>query len=228
MMQPTLQSLKAQSAHERDPLRFHYLETLERKIPTQPPAVQRLLSGKLQAEIDAWAGIERPTAASQNGTTQRPTKSALSPFTQLNRDLAARTNSDADLVQPQGPGTFAELRSVRHFRQVWSKIASDTAVLHLLSTGPDNAGPLNPHRLMQRSLHLMRTLSPDYLRHFWSHMDSLLWLEQLNASTDEPPAKPARKGQSKAPAGDKRTAPQKNARTGTVKKSRKAASNTAH
>ncbi|MBY0409970.1 MAG: DUF2894 domain-containing protein [Burkholderiaceae bacterium] len=205
MTQPTLQSLKAQGAHERDPLRFHYLEALERKIPTQPPAVQRLLACKLQAEIDAWAGIERTAAESQNGTTQRPTQSPLSPITQLNRDLAARINSDADLVQPQGPGTFAELRSVRHFSQVWSKIASDAAVQHLLSTGPDNAGPLNPHRLMQRSLHLMRTLSPDYLRHFWSHMDSLLWLEQMHASTASPAAnsttrpttKPVRKARAK-------------------------------
>lgn len=50
---------------------------------------------------------------------------------------------------------------------------------------------------MLRSLNLMRTLSPDYLRTFWSQMDSLLWLEQMNTTSAAPAAKPTRKTRAK-------------------------------
>ena len=40
-----------------------------------------------------------------------------------------------------------------------------------------------PHRLMLRSLTLMRSLSPDYLGRFLAQMDALLWLDQVNQHT---------------------------------------------
>jgi len=43
---------------------------------------------------------------------------------------------------------------------------------------PENAGPLNSHMLVLRTLGLMRELSPHYLRRFLSHTETLLWLEQ--------------------------------------------------
>jgi hypothetical protein len=43
-----------------------------------------------------------------------------------------------------------------------------------------------------RTLALMRDLSPDYLRRFLSHADTLLWLEQAQSQTRAKPpvAKP--------------------------------------
>ena len=216
MTEPTLQSLRAQGAPQHDPLRFHYLEALERRMSTQTPAVQRLLACKLQAEINAWADAEHPATDSQKGPIHRPSQARLNHLGQLNRDIAARTTGGADRPQPQGPGNPTALRSARQFSQVWSKIAADTAVQHTLSTGPDNAGPLNPHRLMLRSLSLMRTLSPDYLRHFWSYMDSLLWLEQMHANTATPPAKPVRKAQDKGLGRARPTETKKKARASTA------------
>ena len=53
---------------------------------------------------------------------------------------------------------------------------------------PQNAGPLNPQRLMLETLARMGELSPHYLRRFLAHAETLLWLEQAQ-------------GQLKAPAG---------------------------
>jgi hypothetical protein len=65
-------------------------------------------------------------------------------------------------------------------------------VARAAARAPDNAGPLNSHRLVLRSLALMQAASPHYLRRFLSQVDTLLWLEWASplASTE---AKPARR-----------------------------------
>jgi hypothetical protein len=50
---------------------------------------------------------------------------------------------------------------------------------------------------MLRSLSLMQSLSPDYLRRFLSQVDSLLWLEQAATKPLGSAAKPGRKGRSR-------------------------------
>ena len=81
------------------------------------------------------------------------------------------------------------MKSVRQFSEVWSKISAEQQVVQALHRGPENAGPLNSHKLVLRSLSLMRALSPDYLRRFLSHADTLLWLEQAQSqSRAKPPA----------------------------------------
>ncbi|MFP5444104.1 MAG: DUF2894 domain-containing protein, partial [Betaproteobacteria bacterium] len=95
-----------------------------------------------------------------------------------------------------GGASVSDMKSVRRFSEVWSKIAAEQQVAQAFMRGPENAGPLNAHRLMLRSLALMRSLSPDYLRHFLSQMDSLLWLEQAAAKPARAPLKPGRAGRS--------------------------------
>jgi hypothetical protein len=106
--------------------------------------------------------------------------SGPSPLALLNRELAAR-------ALPGG-----ELRSVRGFREAWSRHSAEDEVSEAVQRGPDNAGPLNSHRLVLRTLALMRDLSPDYLRRFMLQADALLWLEQAQPqSRAKPPvAKP--------------------------------------
>ncbi|MBS3995867.1 MAG: DUF2894 domain-containing protein, partial [Hydrogenophaga sp.] len=80
-----------------------------------------------------------------------------------------------------------ELLSARRFRETWSRMAAEEQVVRAVGRGPENAGPLNSHQLVLRTLALMRELSPDYLRRFLAHTDALLWLEQAQA---KPPARP--------------------------------------
>ena len=110
--------------------------------------------------------------------------------------MSTRARAEASQAFTEGTESLSDLRSVRQFSEVWSKISAEKQVSNVLDGGL-NAGPLNPHKLMLRSLDLMRTLSPDYLRHFWSQMDSLLWLERMNTSAATPTAKPARKARAK-------------------------------
>lgn len=75
-------------------------------------------------------------------------------------------------------GSRTELKSVRYFRNTWSKLSSDKQVTQALDQAPKHAGPMNSHMLVLRSLALMRDISPDYLNRFMSYVDTLLCLDQ--------------------------------------------------
>ena len=75
---------------------------------------------------------------------------------------------------PQRP----ELKAVRQFRNTWAKLSADQQLNRALDQAPKNAGPINSHMLVLRSLALMRDISPDYLNRFMSYADALLCLDQ--------------------------------------------------
>lgn len=194
MSEPTLESLQAEGAERLDPVRFRYLETLAARLPTQPPPVQRVLEARLRAAVLEYAArvhaspVQGPTALAQAAPAME------SPLARLNRDLRHRAQSHggderALFNDSASPPT---LPSVQRFGEVWAKIAVEQQVDQAFTRGPENAGPLNPHRLLLRSLALMRNLSPDYLRHFVSQMDTLLWLEQALARPARAPLRPGR------------------------------------
>ena len=107
----------------------------------------------------------------------------------LGSDLGSSLVSDMEVS--------SEMASVRRFREAWSRIAAEDQVDQAVGRGPVNAGPLNSHMLVLRSLALMRKLSPDYLRRFLSHVDTLLWLDQANQKYTPVKAKPARRSRQK-------------------------------
>lgn len=200
--EPTLESLRAQGAHRHDPARFHYLEVLAQRLPGQPAAVQRVLTQRLQAAVAAYASQAPGASTATVVVCQPPHGKAMvpatgSPLAQLNHDLSARAQADADTVRAGDGASVSDMKSVRQFSEVWSKISAEQQVVQALHRGPENAGPLNAHKLMLRSLSLMRSLSPDYLRRFMSQMDSLLWLDQANSKVPSPAARTPRKNRSK-------------------------------
>jgi hypothetical protein len=198
MSEPTLESLRADGAHHLDPVRFRYLEVLAQRLTAQPPAVRQLLEGRLQSAVADYAG--RAAAAQPPVHTAVARAQAPSPLEQLNRDLSARAQADMDSVLTVGGGaSVAEMQSVRRFSEVWSKISAEQQLAQAFTRGPENAGPLNAHRLMLRSLALMRSLSPDYLRHFLLQMDSLLWIERAAVKPARAPLKPGRAGRGAKP-----------------------------
>lgn len=203
--EPTLDALRAQGAHHHDPARFHYLEVLAQRLPGQPEAVQRVLAQRLQQALAAYALRVQPTprAGVEPGAKACLQATAESPLTRLNRELRARASADTaaagtDLLPAHSGTHLPDMKSVQRFGEVWSKISAEQQVVQALHRGPENAGPLNAHKLMLRTLSLMRSLSPDYLRRFMSQVDSLLWLDQAGTRAAPPAARPARKGRSKA------------------------------
>ncbi|AIY41179.1 hypothetical protein LT85_2021 [Collimonas arenae] len=74
-------------------------------------------------------------------------------------------------------GQRTELKTIRNFRNTWSKLSADKQLTQALEQAPKNAGPINSHMLVLRSLMLMRDISPDYLSRFISYADTLLRLD---------------------------------------------------
>ena len=87
-------------------------------------------------------------------------------------------------------GSRSELKAIRNFRNTWSKLSVDKQVAQALEQAPKNAGPINSHMLVLRSLALMRDISPDYLNRFMSYADTLLCLDQSEKEKLGNPKKP--------------------------------------
>jgi hypothetical protein len=66
---------------------------------------------------------------------------------------------------------------VAQFRQQLGKISVQKQVTQAIAQAPQNAGPINSHMLVLRSLGLMRDLSPDYLNRFMGYVDTLFFLD---------------------------------------------------
>lgn len=96
----------------------------------------------------------------------------------LARYLAQQSPENDDVLLGGIAGSRAELKSVRHFRNTWSKLSVDRQLAQALDQAPENPGPLNSHMLVLRSLALMRDTSPDYLNRFMTYVDTLLCLDQ--------------------------------------------------
>jgi hypothetical protein len=98
----------------------------------------------------------------------------------LTRRLAQRSLSDVDAGSDSGTGPGSELQTTQFFRDTWSKLSVGKRVTQELDNAPKNAGPINSHMLVLRSLATMRDISPDYLSRFTSYVDTLLSLDQCN------------------------------------------------
>lgn len=80
-------------------------------------------------------------------------------------------------------GSRSELKTIRNFRNVWSKLSADKRVARALEQAPADAGPINSHMLVLRSLAAMRDISPDYLNRFMSYADALLCLDHCESES---------------------------------------------
>jgi hypothetical protein len=70
-----------------------------------------------------------------------------------------------------------ELKTVRESRATWARLSVDRELALAMKQGPKNAGPINSHMLVLRSLAMMQEISPDYLSRMVSYADTLLSLQ---------------------------------------------------
>jgi len=154
------------------------------RYPHAARDLQRLL------EAGDFKGVERLIATLASG---EPVASLRALVRQL--ELSSPEKPDARVER--NAGARPELRTVREFRNTWSKLSAGKQVSQALGQAPKNAGPINSHMLVLRSLALMREISPDYLSRFMTYADTLLSLDQGEkdkpASPKKTPAKAARK-----------------------------------
>lgn len=169
--------LRAAGAAQFDPVRFHYLEALARRSADHGAAVQRLLAPKLNSALVAFR--TRFTQAPSSPLTETVTEAvarapSLSALAALTRYLAQHSGESVT----SDPGAVTELKAIRNFRTTWSQLSVEKQLGQAIEQAPENAGPLNSHMLVLRSLAMMRDISPDYLSRFMSYADTLLCLDQ--------------------------------------------------
>ena len=192
-LQVALAALREAGAPRLDPVRMYYIESLWQRTQVAPPGVQRLLAARLQQAVaDCRASLPRAQGVAPKpgvpATRRAPAPAAPSPapspLAALNQHIRSRAQgSTVGTASAPMAGTAPDMKSVQRFRDVWSHIAAEQQVSRAIVQGPENAGPLNSHRLVLRSLALMRSLSPDYLGRFLAQMETLLWLDQVNQQT---------------------------------------------
>ncbi|TAJ60381.1 MAG: DUF2894 domain-containing protein [Variovorax sp.] len=207
---------RARGAGRFDPVRLHFIETLAKRTAAQRGEARRLLDERLRQLLSAYGedfGKAVPEAAA--ATSQPLPRSALA---ELVEHIARQSPLPEEAPAPSGAvparatsaslassvaAAPAELKTMRYFRGTWSRLSADRRLTQSLAKMPENAGPLNSHHLVHRALILMRDLSPEYLNRFMTYVDTLLWVEQLQASQASAPtarAEGARKsGRGKTP-----------------------------
>lgn len=154
-------------------------ETVARSMQQYPQAAK-----ELQRHFDTgdFKGLRRLTAALQDGE-------ACASLGALVRQLEQQSPGHADARAEKNTGSRSELKAIRNARNTWSKLSVDKQVTQALEQAPKNAGPINSHMLVLRSLTLMRDISSDYLNRFISYADALLCLDQGEQEKLAPPKK---------------------------------------
>jgi hypothetical protein len=168
-----LDAWREQNADRLSPTRFHFIEALERRAAGYDGEARRILDDRLSKLLETYAenlAIAASNVDHADSTTGAPVRGALG-------GLIDHITNDAALR----PSSFPTLEALDGFRKIWSEVRTDSQVRQSLEQVPANAGPLNSGNLVHRSLKLMRELSPGYLQQFLSYIDTLSWLEQMNA-----------------------------------------------
>ena len=141
---------------------------------------------------------EKLMGASLDDLLRRQEKDIVDSFSRavntITGPMPDQTSIPAEKLQHSGVG---ELKSAKRFREARARRGADSLVTRAITACPQNSGPLNPQRLIIRSIVAMREISPQYLSRFVTHLNTLLWLEQTSGNI-EPPTTDKTKAKTKA------------------------------
>lgn len=176
-----IEAWRERGDHRLDPVRFRFIEVLAGRAAAHGGEARRILDDKLARLLAAYGeDLERARSADGGiaGQQQQQGQAPRGALAEL-VDHIGRHASGAD-------GPAPELKALAHFRSTWSRLSADRRLTQSLAKVPENAGPLNSHHLVHRSLTLMRELSPEYLSRFMSYVDTLLWIDTAGGEGKPP------------------------------------------
>jgi hypothetical protein len=182
-------ALQAAGAAQLDAARWHYIEVLGERARTQTGRVQELLHEKLaeslkQIECQLHAPHGRAAPAKHALQVAMPSPLALLLHDMAQHATVAPTSTTPLSVKPTA--WRAESPRVQQFKKQLGKISVQKQVKQAIAQAPQNAGPINSHMLVLRSLGLMQEASPDYLNRFITYVDTLLCLEEAGKASVQP------------------------------------------
>jgi len=167
---PDLDAMRTAGAAQVDAVGWHYIETLAKRTQAQSGLAQVLLEAKLLTAMQQFDARMSTAAKPQAGPGPSP-----SPLATLLQDMGPK-------IAPQGSGKPAgwpsENPRIEAFKKQLSHISMQKKVCQAIAQAPQNAGPINSHILVLRSLGLMRDISPNYLNRFMAYVDTLMCLEE--------------------------------------------------
>jgi Protein of unknown function (DUF2894) len=154
-------------------------------------AVDQIAPQYPQAAADLQQLLQRgDVAAVKQGLFKLNNRVHGTPLGELTRHLAQHRPPDSNARLNGNAGIRPALKNTQFFRNTWAKLSIDKRVTQALGQTPKNAGPINSHLLVLRSLALMRDISPDYLNRLTSYVDTLLCLDELDQQKSANPRKP--------------------------------------
>lgn len=176
-----------------DPVRFRLIEAMVKRSAAHEGDARQILDDKIAKLLAAYGDdVEKARAPAEDiappADKHHPARGPLAALVEhIARHAASQGEGDAQTLH--GIPASSELKTLSYFRSTWSKLSADRRLTQSLAKVPENAGPLNSHHLVHRSLTLMRDLSPEYLNRFMAYVDTLSWLDQANAMGAEAPPK---------------------------------------
>ena len=174
----------------RAAVRARFAQALARRADAHAGAARRVLDDRL-------AALTNEATPESEASSSVPDPSARGALAELVAHAARQKTAPvlAPAAKPREAGLHKPVSeaapTLQFFQRTWSRLSADQRLAQSRATLPGNAGPLNSHHLVHRSLTLMRELSPDYLERFVGYIDALQWLEQSNEAAQEalrPPA----------------------------------------
>ena len=211
-LQDTLAELTASGVDRIDPVRFRYIQSLAARCDQSDSRVTQFLLQKARAALESYQAVvdaqHAHSTLQYEYNEKQETRSALAVLieqldtsncgidsaqkadTHANHE-SSQTAQDANSPLFQATqsknntprsGGLRELKAAQFFRDTLQQQRADTLLSRAILDAPEDSGPLNPQKLALRSLSIMRELSPAYLGHFVSYVDTLLWLEKIDHS----------------------------------------------
>ncbi|WP_100638372.1 DUF2894 domain-containing protein [Marinobacter salexigens] len=193
-LHPQLENLRNAGADQMNPTHFRYLEALALRLETKGLQHTRHWQKLEQAVADYKTRFEVPQQQTQAIETRSPSPlSAL--LDRLNQTPSApQTQPRSALEQlvfgtPEKGASAPENASATSSRQPLKAMARASAgrgeqalhdrVRHAIENAPEDAGPMNAHRLVSLAMAEMQRLSPEYLNRLVKYTDTLMALERL-------------------------------------------------
>lgn len=101
----------------------------------------------------------------------------------LTSDVATKIDKESTELPRRTPiQQSEELQSFKHYQSMFEKMALDRLLTRVMKEIPENAGPLNPERLVIRAFKALQDISPEYLSRLLAYYESLLTLQLVQAS----------------------------------------------
>ena len=172
-----------------DPVGWHYTEQLSQRANETTGLTRDLLLAKrekalseMNARWDAKTLSGEPDAAPEAA----PQADLTSPLAQLLQEMTPSSDETRPHKSSMPNAWRAESPRIQQFRKQLGQISVQKQVTKAMAQAPQNAGPINSHMLVLRSLGQMREASPDYLGRFMVYLDTLLFLDAPVASKQPP------------------------------------------